>query len=155
MPAKKVVPYEELNYNKKKQIYDSLVQCIQDVKYGEVHTNNKWNIPVERMSSITSRLVGEGYLELTAHHYEVTTPEQLAHSVEFDKDIIKEFVKELKKSFRKLTSKTLELKEVKVDRTIEKVSGLRADRSWTNDSPIGRYLVRDTMCFEFDHELLK
>ena len=111
-----------------------------------MHENNKWNIPVERMQGITSRLIGEGWLELTSHHIENTTPEQLAHNAEYDKELINEFVKELKKAFRKMTGKVLKLKTVRTDRNIEKIGGLRADRSWTPDSCIGRYLIRDMVC---------
>jgi hypothetical protein len=163
MAKKKVVSYEEKNYNKKKELYGSIVQCLEDMKFGEVMGGGKWNIPAEKISGLTYRLVGENHLELTYHHYEVTTVEGLAHMDDDGKSFVKEVVKELKKRFRKRTGKALDLKEIKYDRSLEKVSRMQADTSWMVGSsrygyqqhPAGRYLVRDTSAYSFDEELLK
>ena len=155
MAKKKVDGYADQQYSRSKDVYAVMVQAIQNVKYGDVLTSHKWNTPVDKIEGLTSRLIGEDNLELTSHHYEVGTVEQLSLAKDDGHKFIREFVKELKKEFKKLAHKTLDLKEIKDDVSFEKVGGIRASMSWSPDSNIGRYLVRDTCVYEFDAELLK
>jgi hypothetical protein len=154
MAKKQVEGYVDQQYDQTTDVYAMLVQCIQNVKYGDVLISHKWNIPVDRIEGITYRQIGVDGLELTSHHYEIGTIEQLTMAREGGQDFIRAFVKELKKEFKKLTHKTLELKVVKPDCSVEKVGGMRAHIAWSPDSNIGKYLVRDSCVYEFDPELL-
>lgn len=153
-----VLSYADKNYKRQKALYDVLAQVFQEWKYGAVHTNNKWNLPVEQISGMTMRLLGEGHLELTYHHYEVTTVEGLARAELEGKKFVEEVVKILKKEFKKITGEALDLKKVKDGQVIDKVSRIQADSSWMLGSsrygygnrPVGRYLVRDSCVYSFD-----
>jgi hypothetical protein len=156
-----VVSYADKNYQKKKALYDVVAQCVEDMKYGTHSQQNRWNLPVEHIQGLTARLIGEGYLELTYHRYEVTTVEGLTRLEDRGKDFMKEVLKELKKNFKKYTGKSLTLKEIKSDRGIDKASRIQADSSWMLGSsryghgarPVGRYLVRDSFLYEFSAKL--
>jgi len=157
---KKVDGYADRNYQQKKNLYDSIAQAFQDMKYGVVHTANSWNVPVEQLKGVTMRMVGDT-LEIAYHHYEVTTVEGLARVEDTGKDFLKETEKGIKKRFKELTKKTLNLKKISEDRVIEKASRLQADTSWMLGSsrygygarPVGRYLVRDSRVYEYSAEL--
>ena len=161
MPRKaKVLSYAERNYQQKKSIYDCIAQAVQDLKYDSVAASHRWNLPVEQIRGLTARLMGEN-LEITYHHMEVTTVEGLARLEEFGKSFLSETEKELKKRFKKLTGKVLNLKKIKEDRSFEKASRVQAETSWMLGSsrhgygsrPVGRYLVRDSRLYEFSAEL--
>lgn len=157
---KKVLSYEEKNYNRKKAMYDVLAQVLQDIKIEQSGMHN-WNLPVEQLKGITSRFDGSGLLELTYHRLEVATIEGMAHKQEDGKKFLETVVKELKKKFKKYTGKTLELKKIREDQAIDKYSRLQADTSWMLGSsrygygsrPVGRYLVRDSCVYQFDTEM--
>ena len=158
----KVLSYEERNYNRKSEIYDVIAQVMQDIKV-EQNGMHGWNLPAEQIKGITARLLGEGYLEITYHRYEVATIEGMARREEDGKKFIQSVVKEVKKKFRKYTGKALKLSKVREDQAIDKVSKIQADTSWMLGSsrygygarPVGRYLVRDACVYEFDLELLE
>jgi hypothetical protein len=160
---KKVVGYADRGYQQKKAIYDCVAQALEDLKYDTTSSGHRWNLPVEQVRGLTARLIGEGYLELTYHHLEVTTVEGLARLEDFGKEFLKETEKELKKRFKKITGKALKLKKVKDDRSFEKASRVQADTSWMLSSnrhgygarPVGRYLVRDSRVYEFSASLEK
>jgi hypothetical protein len=160
-PKKKVIGYADKNYQQKKAIYDCLAQALEDLKYDTVAAGHRWNTPVEQVRGLTARLIGEGNLEITYHHVEVTTVEGLARLEEFGKDFLKETEKELKKRFKKLTGKALKLKKIKEDRSFEKQSRVQADTSWMLGSsrhgygnrPVGRYLVRDSRVYDISAAL--
>ena len=166
MPAKaKVVPYSEKNYQRKREIYDVIAQCIEDIRYGTIHSAQGWNMLAERVKGITSKFLGEEHLQITYHRYEVGTVEELAR-IEIDKDgekFIGEIIKELKRKFKQCTGKALTVKEVKVDQGLEKVSRLSAESSFLLSSshrgsagrPIGRYLIRTSVVYEFSANLEK
>lgn len=158
-----VVSYADKNYQQKKALYDVLAQVFQDWKYGVVHTNNSWSLPVQEIQGATLRLVGEGHLELTYHHYEVTTVEGLARQ-NLTKDgqrFIDEMMKSLRKEFEEVTGKQLKVKKIKEDQALDKTSRISAETSWMLGSsrygfgarPVGRYLVRDSAVFEFSANL--
>ena len=160
MAKKKVISYEDKKVDRSRCIYNSIIQAFEDVKYGEVGNMGKWNKLAENIKGITIRLVGNDRIELTYHRYEVTTVEGLARLENTGKDFIKEVVKELKKQFKKLTGKALELKELNYDKSLEKVSQLQGERTWLlgggpyGQRPVGRYLVREWCIYEFDSETL-
>jgi hypothetical protein len=162
MPRKKkVAGYEEKNYLQKRAIYDSIVQALEDIKHGTVHGGHGWNLPVEHVKGLTARLIGEENLELTYHHIETATVEDLARMEQTGKEFLGEAEKELKKRFKKLTGKALKLKKVKEDRGIDKASRIQAETSWMVGSsrhgfggrPYGRYLVRDSRIYKIDATL--
>jgi hypothetical protein len=161
MAKSEVVSYADKNYQKKKALYDVVVQCMEDIKYGTHSSQSSWNMPVEHIKGVTYRLVGEGQLELTYHRYEVTTVEGLARGEDDGKRFMKEVVKQLKKTFKEYTGKALTLKEIKVGSGVDKVSRITADSSWMLGSsryghgarPVGRYLVKDSFLYEFSANL--
>ena len=162
--------YKDRNYDRKKQIFDVLEQSLQDIKYGTshssfgsnaIHGGTSWNKPIKEVKGVTMRFINERYLELTYHHYEVTTLEGLARLGDQGYKFLDEVVKELKKGFKNYTKKTLKLKEVKRDRSYEKHSRLQAETSWITSSskhgyggrPMGRYLVRESCVYDFGAKL--
>jgi len=159
--SKKVIGYEDRNYQQKKSIYDCIAQALEDLKYDTAATGHRWNLPVEQIRGLTARLIGEGNLELTYHHMETTTVEGLARLEEFGKSFLQETEKELKRRFKKITGKALKLKKIKEDRSFEKASRVQADTSWMLGSsrygygarPVGRYLVRDSRIYEISASL--
>jgi hypothetical protein len=160
MAKKKILSYEDQKFDKSKDIYASIVQAVEDVKYGEVMAGGKWNKLVENVKGLTVRLVGTERIELTYHHYEVTTVEGLARMQDDGKLFIGEALKAIKKQFKSITGKALELKEIKFDRSLEKQSQLQGERNFLlggggyGARPVGRYLVRDSCIYSFDSEIL-
>ena len=155
--------YADKNYQQKKALYDVLHQVFQDWKYGVVHTNKSWSLPVEEIQGATLRMIGEDLIELTYHHYEVTTVEGLAR-MELTKDgqrFINSMMKELQKAFEKTTGSKLKVNKVDEGQGLDKASRVQADTSWMLGSnkhgygarPVGRYLVRDTAVYEFSANL--
>jgi hypothetical protein len=158
----KVVSFADKNYQKKKALYDVIAQCVQDIKYGMVHSGHSWNLPVEHIEGITAGLRGNKFLEVTYHRYEVTTVEGLARIKNDGREFIGQVMKEIKKRFKKYTDKTLTIEEVSSDIGCpEKVGRLTAETSWMLGSsryghgarPVGRYLIKDTIVYEFSADL--
>ena len=160
MPVKnKFVPYEEQGYNQKKSLYDSISQSFEDFKRSS--DVMKWNVPTEHLNGSTIKFLGENKLSVTYHCYEVTTVEGLARSEDEGYKFLDELVKGLKKKFKENTKKNLTLKEISLDRNLEKVSKLTAETSWMLGSsrygygnrPVGRYLIRYNKVFEVSSAL--
>lgn len=137
---------------KERPIHSVLSQVFQDLKYGLKHTPGKWNNPVEKIEGTTMRLIGEDELEITYHHYEITTLEQLGQSKADGTKFVESFVKELKKEFLLKTGKELKLKKIKDDTSVDKHGRIYADVSNAfagRNSAVSRYLVRDSCFYEF------
>lgn len=158
----KVLSYEDKNYKQKQDIYSSLAQCFQELKY-ERQSSGAWNLPVQQMESILLKQVGDETFAITFYRVETGTQESMARIGDEGKKIIKEVEKELKKRFKKMTGKTLELKKVKEeDSNFEKMSRLSGETSWMLGSsrygygsrPVGRFAVKDTIIYSFDPSLL-
>jgi len=151
----------ENNYQQKKAIYDILRQVFEDFKYDKVHGGHTWNTPVEQIQGITMRMLGESQVELTYHHYEVTTIEGINRADDNGKEFLDAVVKQLKSRFKRETGTALTLKPVKSDRNLEKVSRLSAESSWMLGSnryghgarPVGRYLIRDVCLYDLHADL--
>jgi len=157
-----ILGYADKNYIQKKSIYDALYQAFNDCKYGVIHGDNgRWNVPVEMMQGVTMRLIGPEHFELTCHYYEVCTMEGLARVEDKGYDFIDGVVKEVKKVFKNNTGKAVKIKEIKKDRSLDKVSRLSAESSWMLGSsryghgarPVGRFLIRDSKVFDFSASL--
>ena len=159
---KDVISYADKNYQQKKALFDVIYQCVEDVKYEISNTGNTWNLPVEHMKGVTVRIRDGQLLEVTYHRYEVTTVEGLARLGDDGKKFIKDVTKEIKKRFKKYTGKSLTLKEHESPNpAFEKHSRLTAETSWLLGSsryghgarPVGRYLVKDIIVYNFSAEL--
>jgi len=156
----KVATYSDKNYQKKKSMYDAIAQCIEDIKYDETNGVG-WNRAIEEMKGVTCRLIGREHLELTYHRFVMSTVEDLARMEDDGKKFLKEVEKELKKRFKKLTSKELKMKIIKTDRGYDKYSRMQADNSWMVGSsrygggqhPIARYLIKDSQVYSFSAKL--
>jgi len=151
--AKKIVSYADKSYQERKSIFDVLAQCMDELKYGEVHTARAWNMLVEEINGVTISFVGEGNVQLIYHRYQTGTVEEIAKSKVDDdgQKFLKEVVKELKKKFKSKTGKALTMKEQQTDRYIDKVSRLAAETSWVmgyNSRPVGRFLIRDVAFYD-------
>lgn len=163
----KVISYGDKNYQAKKNLYDSIAQCVEDIKHGDVHGGHRWVMPVQDLTGLTSRLVDGAHLEITYHRFVNGTYEDLARqSLDEDgKKFINEVVKQLKKKFKERTGKALTLKEVEKDeprkRGFDKYGNVQAETSWMLGSSrhgyggraVGRYLVRDSCVYEFSAKL--
>jgi len=160
MAEKKVLSYEDRNYQQKKNLYDSIVQAFINMK-AEKSAEQKSFVVAEKIKGITLKLVNNEFLSLTYHRYEVGTTDTLARSKDEVNTFLKDIEKELKKSFKKFTKKALKLKKEKEDQVIEKVSMGQADTSWAlgssrlDNNRAGRYLVRDTRIYSFDEDTLE
>lgn len=155
----KVVTYSEKNYQQKRSIYDSIAQCIDEMKYNETNGVG-WNRALEEMKSVTARFIGNENLELTYHRFEMTTIEGLSRMEDDGKRFLAEVEKELKRRFKEKTGKALKLKMLKADQSNEKYSQLQSDNSWMvgssrhgGGSPIGRFLIRDSQVYSFSAKL--
>lgn len=157
----KVVPYEDRNFAQKKSIYSSLAQCISDLKYDR-SGRHQWNLAIDKLDGVTIKLLDDENFSLTYYRVETGTVETLARGSNEGLAFLKEIEKDLKKRFKKLTGKTLDLKKVKEDHNLEKISRLSGETSWMLGSskygygarPVGRFAVRDTIVYAFDPELL-
>lgn len=160
----KVISYGDKNYQAKKNLFDSIAQVIEDIKYTEVHGGHRWNLPVHEVTGLTARLVDGAHLELTYHRFVNGTYEDLARNQldEDGKKFIKEVVKQLKKRFKDKTGKALTLKEVdEPQRGYDKTGNIQAETAWMIGSSrygyggraVGRYLVRDSCIYEFSAKL--
>ena len=138
---------------KDRGLYSVLAQVFQDVKYGVKHTPGKWNNLTEKVDGTTMRMISDKELELTYHHYEITTLEELAQRKSDGAKFVESFVKELKKEFLAKTGKTLKLKKIKdEDPIVDKHGRIYADVSSAfggRNSAVSRYLVRDRCIYEF------
>lgn len=168
-----VLSYSDKNYQRKKAIYDVLAQSLQDIKYGtshsvlsagnSLHAGTGWNQSVNEVQGVTLRFLGEEHISLCYHHIETATVEQLARMnlTEDGQRFLKEVEKELKKKFKKYTGKTLKLKQVKKDQSVERYGRVTAETSWMLGSnrngygnrPVGRYVVVDSSVYEFSTDL--
>lgn len=160
MAEKKVLGYEEKNYQQKKNLYDCIAQAFINMK-AEKSAEQKSFIVAEMIKGITLKFVNNEFLCLTYHRYEVGTTDTLARNKDEANTFLKDIEKELKKSFKKLTKKALKLKKEKEDQVIDKISMGQADTSWMVGSSkldrnrTGRYLVRDTRVYSFDEDTLE
>jgi hypothetical protein len=137
---------------KERDLHSIITQVFQDVKYGITHTPNRWNKPVEQINGCTLRILTENELQLTYHHYEVTTLEELAHMKSEGPKFVESLVKELKKEFLEKTGKELKFKKVNEDSSVEKHGRIYADVSYAfggRNSSVARYLIRDCCTYEF------
>lgn len=151
----KVLSYEDRKYQQKKNLYDSLHQAFQNVKY-EYSSNFQWNKPIELMKGLTMRMVGT-QLQLTEHRLETGTVEMITRKKEDGKSFLKGIEKALKKEFRRLTGKNLELKKIEERQNIEAHSKIAPATSWLysgyGSRPVARYLISDSLLYDFDASL--
>jgi len=158
----KVLSYEDKKYDRKKAIYDVVIQIVEDLKY-EGNSMHGWNRPAQEAQGLTAKLIGNDNLELIYHRYEVTTVEGLARGERDGYIFLDNVVKEIKKRFKKYTKKTLKLQKVQESQAIDKVSRIQSDTSWMLGSsrygygqrPVGRYLLRDRCVYSMDCDLLE
>ena len=158
MAEKKVTGYESEGYKQSKNLYDSIVQAFINFK-AEKGANLNF-IAVENLKGVTMKLVSNNMLTLTYHRIENGTTDSLARDVALGANFLKEVESGLKKSFKKLTKKALNLKKVKEDQVTEKYGFMQADTSWVGSGrysggPSGRYLVRDMRVYSFSEDTLE
>jgi hypothetical protein len=162
--------YKDNNYQRSKNIYDVLAQVFEDIKHGThayaegVYGGDGWNKPIQELEGIKMRLIGENHLQIVYNRYEVCSLYELQRDDISEKgpEFIKEVVKQLKKGFKDYTKKTLNIKEVKKDRSYEK-AGVFMAPSGPLDSGLGhrgygnrahgRFLIRDSFIYEISANL--
>jgi len=156
--------FADKNYKQKSALYDILSQVYETYRWGAVSGGHSWNQPLQELHGVTMRYLGESYMELTYHRYEVTTVEGLQRLQQQDRglDFLKEVVKEIKKDFKSETGKALTLEKVKENPFhLEKASRITAESSWMLGSsryghgarPVGKYLIRSSCIYDFSADL--
>jgi hypothetical protein len=143
-----VISYADKNYQRKKALYDILAQSLENIKYGASSSGHRWNKPVQEVQGITIRLIGTEHLQLTYHRYEIGTLDEMMMREQNENGLsfIKEVEKALKKEFKSISGKTLDLKRVEHKSSPEHVSSYAT-------RPHARFLVRDSALYEFSATL--
>ncbi len=154
--------YQDENYKQNENVYDSIVQVFEDLKYEKCASiGNTWNVPVEALKGVTLKLVGKDHILVSYHSFMMSTPEILPHKKAECKKFLDEVAKELKKRFKSKTKKVLTLKKVSENDGIEKYSQMYAETSKSSlgsgpravMSAAGKYLVRVGRLYHFDTAL--
>jgi hypothetical protein len=154
-PKKKIEAYEDQQYQQKKDALSSLAQCFQDLKFDRNSTHT-WNKALADVEGVTMKAVGDT-VSLVAHKIVTGTVETIQKDEgPRGKAFLKEVEKELKKRFKKMTGKDLELKKIKEEQQVEKYSVLQADTSWMvgssrngyHGNPICKFIVRDFITYQ-------
>ena len=155
MAKKKVLSYDDKSYANSKHIYDVIAQIFDDLK----NENNTygWNKLVCNLEGMTMKFIGENSLQFTHHRYENGTIDDISR-LDKNEKFIKEIMTDIKKRFKKQTKLNIELKKIRDDRQIEKVSNHTAETSsmWGGkaygNSLVGKFLVRDMCVYLYEIE---
>lgn len=118
---KKVKSYQDKAYKQKEDLHSCLAQALEDLK-NERSMNHPWSKPVQELAGITMRRSGNELVELSYHKIIIGLPREVAPAEEEAKKFLDEIASELKKRFKKLSGKPLELKKVGENTNTQKYS---------------------------------
>lgn len=142
---KKLPSAEDRLYRQKDDLNSCLAQAFHDLK--QARNNYKWGDRlVEELNGVTLRRMGTDAFELSYHRIYTGSPTDAQNYERESKKFLDEVMKELKKHFRNLSGKTLEVKKTDEKKTIDKYSRLTAEYqslygSTTYGGIIGRFYL--------------
>ena len=142
-------------------IYKMLANILEDIKREMKDAPTTWNKPVEELRGVTMTLIGQEHLQLNFHKYFVGNQHQIQQEADEEKKFMNEVEKELKKRFKKVTKRNLNLKKIKEDRDLQPMSKLTPDSSWMlgssrhgyGNNMIGRWHIRNFRIYTFENFL--
>lgn len=161
--ANKVLSYEDKQYKNaqsKRAMYDCLYQIFQDIKHEK--RGSGWNLPVSAQGGMTMKLIGTDQFTLTYHRVETGTLDEMAKiKTNSGPDVLRVFLSEFKKRFKKSFGKTITIKKMTEDQQFEQYGRMQADTSYSLGSnraglhsrPVCKFFVRDTTLFSFDTDV--
>ena len=121
----KVQSFEDRKYKQKEDMNSCLVQAFSDLKHDM--NQHGWTKLVEELNGVTLRRFGTDMFEMSYHKIYTGSPQDIDNHDRESKKFLDSVMGDLKKRFKKLSGKTLGLKKVKENRTIEKYSRLYAE----------------------------
>lgn len=154
---KKVKGYQDRAYKQKEDFHSCLAQALQDLK-DERSMEHPWSKPVQELQGITMRRSGNEMVELSYHKIHIGLPQSLAENENDQKKFLDELVSELKKRFKKLSGKALELKKVSENTNVQKYSHVFAEAQplfgqygGLNTGAWGRFYVIYSRVYELEN----
>src|SRR3990167_10440657 len=122
---KKYEDPEKRLYNQKTDLNSCLHQAFANLK--QERNQFGWNKLIEELNGITLRRRGTDMFEVSYHKIYTGLSQDILRHDQDSKKFLDEVIKELKSHFRKLSGKSLEVKKLEEDRSIEKYSRLFAE----------------------------
>lgn len=123
---KKAEKPEERLYSQKLDLNSCLHQAFQDLK--EERNQGPWTL-VEELKGVTLRRAGTDKFSLSYQKYFVGNQTDAQLFEQEAKKFLGDILKELKKHFKKLSGKVLEVKKMEETKDVEKYSRLTAEHS--------------------------
>lgn len=116
---------EDRIYNPKLDLNACLAQAFQNLK--EEKNQHGWNVLVEELKGVTMRRQGTDQFSVSYHKYFTGSPQDADTYEREANKFLDGVLKELKKHFKKLSGKVLEVKKLDENRTVDKYGRLTAD----------------------------
>lgn len=134
---------EERLYNQKFDLNSCLHQAFQNLK--EERNQGPWTI-IEELKGVTMRRQGTDSFAISYHKYFTGHPQDAKNYKQDAEKFLNEILKELKKHFKKLSGKVLEVKKIDESNTIDKTNPLYAEHqslygSTVYGGVIGKFLL--------------
>lgn len=145
--------YEDLKYQQKNSLYDTLEQVFQDYKNKKFAVGANFATHADTLRGCTMHLHGTDMIELVTHKYENSTVPELEKLKITGPKFIKEVEKVLKTSFKEATGKALTMTVVKEHPTSFEKASMFSYESISGRRPVARYLVRDAIVYKFSADL--
>src|SRR3990167_3108272 len=139
---------------REQDVYSCIAQSFEDFKE-ELNSQHSWNIPLDETDGMSIKYVGENMLVVNYHKIKVGRQEDVILDEDVSKKKIDEIAKEVKKRFKKYSKKTLDLKKVKENRSVEKYSRVYAENvplfggGYGYGQNIGRFYIINSRFYEF------
>lgn len=144
---------EERIYNRKFDMNSCLAQAFQNMK--EEKNQYGWTMLVEELKGITMRRQGTDGFSLSYHKYFTGSPQDADTYEREAHKFLDGILKELKKHFKKLSGKVLEVKKLDENKTVDKYGRLTADHQSLYGSTvyggiIGKFLLTYNRTYRID-----
>ncbi|MDP3763661.1 MAG: hypothetical protein Q8Q92_03370 [bacterium] len=142
---------EERLYNPKLDLNSCLQQAFNDLKHER--SQHGWNILVEELKGVTMQRRGTDGFSISYQKYFVGNQHDAQNYEQEAKKFLGDILKELKKHFKKLSGKVLEVKKVDESKNVDKYSRLTAEHQslyggTTYGGMIGRFHLTYTHNFK-------
>lgn len=144
---------EDRMFQQKLDLNSCLQQAFIDLKWER--NQHGWNQIVEELKGVTLRRLGTDGFELTYHRYFTGHPQDAQNFEKESKKFLDDVVKELKKHFKKLSGKVLEISKKDEKSTLDKTARLYADSqslygSTVYGGVIGKFLLAISRTYHID-----
>lgn len=118
---------EERLYSQKLDMNSCLYQAFQNMK--EERNQHGWNVLVEELKGVTMQRRGTDGFSISYQKYFVGNQTDAVNYETEAKKFLGDILKELKKHFKKLSGKVLEVKKLEESKNVDKYSRLTAEHS--------------------------